>query len=73
MENPSCWKRAEKVISDAHKEWHKARERGVIGLSLPGTIATRLREAGIISDAGEPAIGWDGLAEPAEVTRRRPS
>lgn len=72
MENPSCWKRAEKVISDAHKEWRKGRDRGVIGLSLPASIAARLREAGIISDADEPAIGWGGLAEPAEWTRRRP-
>lgn len=72
MENPSCWKRAEKVISDAHKEWRKGRDRGAYGLSLPGTIAARLREAGIISDADEPEIGWDGLAEPAEVARRRP-
>jgi len=70
MENPSYWKRAEKVIADAHREWKKASRGDVCGLSLPATIATRLREAGIVNDADEPALGWEGLGESPEATRR---
>jgi hypothetical protein len=74
MENPAEWKQAEKVISDAFAEWTRLNRAGTIGLSLPGLTAARLREAGVVSDAEEPALGWEGLRqeEPQEFAALKP-
>lgn len=51
MENPATWGPAEKVISKAWTDWTDWTQReGRIGLSLPKTIASALREADLLSD-----------------------
>ena len=61
MENPATWKTAEAVIVEAHAEWHEMTEAGAYGPSVGRHIASKLREAGLINDAGEPELGWTGL------------
>lgn len=61
MENPATWKRAEKVIMDAEAQWYRWHKAGAVGLSRPAFIAHCLREAGLLHDENEPALGWEGL------------
>lgn len=53
MENPATWGRAEKVINNAYGQWHDARMKGVIGLSLARYIADSLRVNGLLKDGTE--------------------
>lgn len=61
MENPATWKRAEKIILDALTEHDKMTAAGAVGFSSPRFVADRLRAAGLLNDADEPEIGWEGV------------
>jgi len=56
MENPATWGLAERVISDARAEWHRAGRMGVYGPSLPRAVADALRKAGLLAE--EPGRPW---------------
>lgn len=49
MENPATWGEAERVIHDAHEQWHQGRDGGVVGWSLAMSIAEALRKAGLLA------------------------
>lgn len=61
MENPAAWKRAELVISGARREWDMTNSAGAAGLSLSAFTALRPASSSRLREAGEPALGWDGL------------
>jgi predicted esterase YcpF (UPF0227 family) len=44
MENPLRWTELERVIDSALRDHKKHTESGIIGYSLPGYIAAKLRE-----------------------------
>lgn len=50
MENPNGWGKAEKIIHLAYAEWYTAKASGVVGLSLPRSIADALRAEGLLNE-----------------------
>jgi hypothetical protein len=75
MENPATWRPAELVVMDAYEDWAAMNSMGAIGPSLPLLICERLRDAGHLTDADEPGIGWrvlkDHRAQRATLRRER--
>jgi len=63
MENPATWKSAEVVICDALEDHGRMTAAGAVGPSVPKFVADKLRSAGLLSDADEPAVGWQHLRE----------
>lgn len=63
MENPATWKKAETVITDTYDAWKQAHDAGATGASYPRAIADALRAAGLLNDADDEPLGWEGIRD----------
>jgi hypothetical protein len=61
LENPSTWKPADLVITNALGKWQKMHDTGAIGFSVGRFIADALRHEGLLDDKSTPTLGWDAL------------
>ena len=50
MENPDRWGKAEEIIHSTYAEWYTQKTSGMVGLSLPRSIADALRAEGLLNE-----------------------
>lgn len=53
VENPQGWGKAERIVCDALEQGLRARDEGLVGLSIPRQITDALRKAGLLKEESD--------------------